>query len=117
MASEEFSQAVRGSGDKPIATTEADAFTTNNFTNGGSIAIDGDDYPYEIDPDFLVEELIITETGDGIVVDIETIDGNEIEDIHLRGVSIALNTLEIDNLTIRDPDETEQETYGLYVGE
>lgn len=116
---EEFVTRVGGEGDGPVATSQASAFETNNYEQGGSFTVgEGTNtYPFTVDPAALIQELMVTETGEDIRVDITTADGTVITDIHLRAASISEDFISIDSVTFKDPNGTGIATFGYWVGE
>lgn len=120
MGSEQFSTAVRGSSGEPISTAAVGAIETDNYSEGGTIAVGGSsgtNYPLEVNPAETIQELIITQVGDEVVADIDTISGTTISDVPLNGRTLALDTIEIDAVTFRDPNATGALTEGVYIGE
>ena len=117
MPAEQFAQAVRGSGGRPIQTAPGGAIETDNYQQGGSFG--GAAYPLELNPAASIQELVITSTGDAIVADIETVSSDTADDltgIPLKGATLALDTIEMDSVSFRDPDGSGVETHGFWVG-
>jgi len=111
----EFTYPVGGSGGgTPVSMSQAGAFETDNYGEAGTIQITA--YPTTIDPDEFIENLIITETGTEIVATITTKTGTKF-DAHLRGAGIDMDTLEVDQITFKDPTGSGAATYGWWVGE
>lgn len=118
MPAEQFAQAVRGSGGRPIQTSPGGAIETDNYTEGGSIGPTAA-YPLEVNPAATIQELVITTTGNQIVADIETVSADESDDLDgvpLQGATLALDTVEVDAITFRDPEGSGVETAGFWVG-
>lgn len=119
MGSEQFSTAVRGSGGRAIQTNAEGVVETNNYGYGEGFEVDpsnGDTYPHEIDPTTTIEHLRITETGTRIRADLVTTTGDKITDVALRGATLAEDSIELDSVTLRDPNGTGAATYGYWSG-
>lgn len=119
MGSQEFAQAVRGSGSDPIATTASSAFEVDNYNEADSFTVGNgtNAYPLTLDPPEDIQYLIITETGSDIRADITTVSGTTVSDFHLRGAGLSLSSLEIANITFKDPNATGAATFGMWIGE
>lgn len=115
MGSEEFAQAVRGSGGDPIATTQTAAFETDNYGDGDAIV--STTYPIDVDPAFSIQHLAIFAMPDDKTLDVVTGAGVSITGIQPLGATAYLDGLTIDSLTINDPDATGGTTSLLLVGE
>lgn len=115
----EFTRAVGGDQNDAVSMSQAGAFETNNYTVGESISVgDGTNtYPFTVDPNSTIEELILFATGDGIVLDLVSASGVAINDVKLKGSLPALNHLSMDSVTFKDPGGTGAVTTGLWVGE
>lgn len=111
MARPEFTQAVGGVQVDPVVSSSVEA----SYTNGGTIEVTA--YPETVDPAGDLQELIVTETGSDIEVDLTTTGGVTITGVPLRGSGLALDSLALDSVTFTDPDGTGASTYGLYVSE
>ena len=116
MGSKEFAQAVRGSGAEPISTTAASAFEIDKYREGAVFDFDGSAYDYSVDPTETIQELLIT-VAPSSELDITTRSGTTIEGFPLNGATLALNTIEIDSVTFKDPNSTTARVAGMWVGE
>ncbi|MFC7131655.1 MULTISPECIES: hypothetical protein [Salinibaculum] len=120
MGSEQFSQAVRGSGGVPIATNTNGTVETDNYSEGGVFAAGGNSgnaYPLEVNPAETIQEIIVTQVGDAIVADYTTVSGTTLTDVPLNGRTLTQDTLELDSITLKDPDGTGALTEGWWIGE
>lgn len=115
MPSEQFSQAVRGSGARPVSVGLNGSIETNDYDYGDAFDHDGSAYPYEINPAETIQELIITEAGD-VVARITTVGGDTF-DFRLRGSNGAFNRWNIDKVVLRDPQGTAAPISGGWAGE
>jgi hypothetical protein len=116
MASEQFSQAVRGSGGVPVATNTNGTVETDNYSEGGTVEVKSSDYPETYNPPETIQELGITSTGEGIVAELTTTSGTTFN-IPLNGTTLTLDTIEIDELVFRDPSNSGIATEGWWAGE
>jgi hypothetical protein len=116
MGSQEFATPVRGSGSTPIQTNAQGAIETDNYRQGGGFDFDGSAYPYTVDPtDFDIQVIHITKASD-IVLEITTLTGNTF-DVPLAGGSGVIDWIEVDNFTLKDPNNTNARVAGSYGGE
>jgi hypothetical protein len=115
MPSEQFSQAVRGSGAEPISTNTNGTVQTDNYQNGGTFEYDGSAYPYSLNPAETIQQLSFTESG-GVYARITTIQG-ETFDLALNGTVGSWEGWEIDSVEFRDPDATAAALAGGWAGE
>lgn len=119
MGSQELNRTVRGSGGT-LRTAETGVVETDNYSEGGSFTVGNgtNAYPYTLDPaGATIQELVISETGSDIRADLTTKTGNIISDFHLRGAALAMDKIEIDAITFKDPNATGSATFGLWTGE
>lgn len=115
MASEQFSQAVRGSGGTPISTTAIGSIQTDNYEAAGSFADDGTGYPLTVNPPEVIQELYITDC-DNIDMEITTVHG----DVFVVRLAAAIGEWqgwEIDKVVFNDPRGTSAPLYGAWAGE
>lgn len=115
MGSEEFAQPVRGSGAEPISTTQTSAFEVDNYSNADSVA--SSTYPLEVDPVFTIQHLAIFAIPSDKTLDITTSDGTLVSGVRPNGATAYLDGLEIESITVNDPDGTAGETSFLMIGE
>lgn len=118
MGYEENNRTVRGSGGT-LRTNTTGVMEVDNYTEAGAFTVGNgsNGYPHTVDPTETIQELVITETGSDIRADVTTRSGDTVTDLHLRGVTLASDTLEIDSITFKDPNSTGDPTYGYWVGE
>jgi len=115
MASEQFSQAVRGSGAQPITTSNVGSIQTDNYDSGDSFADDGTGYPLAINPPEVIQELYLTDAGD-VEMDIHTVQG-DVFTVRLAATIGEWQGWEIDKVVFRDPRNTTAPIYGAWAGE
>jgi len=117
MPSEQFSQAVRGGGGRPIQTTAAGSIQTDNYPSGDGFAFDGSGYPYTVEASDVdaIQDLLLTEAGD-IDMEVETIQG-ETFSVRLADTVGRWQIWEIQKLTFSDPRGTGAPLYGAWGGE
>lgn len=118
MGSEQFSQAVRGSGGRPIQTSAAGSIETDNYDHGDSFEFDGSAYPYTVEPadtDTIIQVAMLTISADVDMV-VTTIEGDEFA-VRLDGVVGSFSDWEIDALTFEDPRGTGATVAGAWAGE
>jgi len=115
MPSEQFSQAVRGSGAEPIQTNSTGTMQTDNYQHGDAFSDDGTGYPVTINPAAVIQELILTKTGD-IDAEIETIQGDTFQ-LRIAGTVGSWEGWEIDRVTFRDTRATGADLAGGWAGE
>lgn len=111
-----FSSTVRGN-NGVLQTAATGTIETDNYDAGGAIRVRSADYPATVNPAAVIQELIITDVGTEIVVDIDTVGGNSITDVELNGRLLTMDKLSIDSITFRDPSGTGDAVDGLWVGE
>jgi len=122
MGYEELNRTVRGS-DGTLATSTTGVIQTNNYDEAGVFNVDPNndgyqDYPVTVDPaGFTIQFLKILETGVDIRADIVTKTGETASNINLRGVGLSEEGTEISSITLRDPNNTGEPTFGYYSGE
>jgi hypothetical protein len=101
MASEQFSQAVRGSGGQPIATSAIGSIDTNDYAEGDAGDEDGSSYPYSINPAETIKEFAFAIVGAEIEAVVTTTSGTSFT------VPIASPTVvdrwDIDSVELQDP--------------
>lgn len=115
MASEQFSQAVRGSDSEPVGVSGMGSLETNDYDRGGSFDDNGTNYPVEVNPAATIHELIVVEAGD---VDMTiTTTGGDTFTIRLRGTTGAYDRWNIDSVTFSDPRGTAAPITGGWAGE
>jgi hypothetical protein len=102
MASEQFSQAVRGSGGQPIATSAIGSIDTNDYGSGGGYDEDGSSYPYSLNPAETIKELGFQIVDAEILVTITTVEGDVVE-IPVASPS-TYDRWDIDSVEITDPN-------------
>ncbi|MBV0903917.1 hypothetical protein [Haloarcula salina] len=115
MASEQFSQAVRGSSAEPVNVGQTGSIETNDYDNGDGFQHDGSSYPYSHNPAGTIQELILTEAGD-IDMEVTTVGGDTFS-LRLAGSTGVFNRWNIDSVTFRDPRGTAAPVYGGWAGE
>ncbi|WP_336359052.1 hypothetical protein [Haloarcula sp. CGMCC 1.6347] len=115
MASEQFSQAVRGSSAQPVSVGQTGSLETNDYDNGSGFEHDGTNYPYSENPAETIHELILTEAGD-IDMEITTVGGDTFT-VRLSGSTGVFNRWNIDEVTFKDPRGTAAPVFGGWAGE
>jgi hypothetical protein len=117
VPSEQFSQAVRGAGARPIATTAAGSIQTDNYPAGDGFEFDGSAYPYTFNADNVdaIQDVMISEAGD-VDMEIETIQGDTFT-VRLAETVGRWEIWEIQSITFRDPRGTAAALYGAWGGE
>lgn len=115
MGSQEFAQAVRGSGAEPISTTSESSFETDNYGNGQGFDKDGSAYPYTIDPTFDIQVVHITQ-ADNITMKVTTIQGYTF-DVPLAGGTGVIDHISMDKVEFTDPNNTGARISGFVGGE
>lgn len=115
MGSEEFAQAVRGSGGQAISTTAAAAFEVDNYQNGAKLQ--GTAYPLSADPAFTIQHVAIFQLPADKTLDLVTSNGTTISGLEPAGATAYLDGLELDSITVNDPDATAGDTAILLIGE
>ena len=115
MASEQFSQAVRGSSAEPVSVGQTGSLETNDYDNGDAFDHDGSAYPYTVNPAATIHELILTEAGD-VDATITTVGGDTFS-LRLRGSTGVFNRWNIDEVTFEDPRGTAAAVSGGWAGE
>lgn len=115
MGSEQFSQAVRGSTGAPLDVSTRDSIETDEY--GDATPVVSSTYPISIDPAFLIEEILVFTMPSDKTIDLTLDDGTAVNGIELRGATMVLNTLEVDSITINDPDASGGDTSLLVVGD
>lgn len=113
----EFLQQVGGGSGQPLATNATGTVETDNYTEAGSFAFDGSTYPEEVNPPELMEEIIITTAGDQLKMDFTTASGDTVTDFEILGNTLAMDTLEVDSFTIKDPNGSGAAFKGMWIGE
>lgn len=117
MSRKEFTTPVGGSGDAPIDVSQIDSIETDEYSDGGADTFASGDYPATIAPNMIIEELILFEIPSDKVLNLTTDTGATITGVEPRGHTVALDTLEIAEVEITDPDGTGGETSVMWVGE
>lgn len=115
MPSEQFSQAVRGAGAQPLATTTNGTVQTDNYEAGAAYDFDGSAYPYQVNPAETIQELLVTRSAD-VVARITTIQGDTF-DFELAGTTGSFEGWEIDQIEFQDPNGTAARISGGWAGE
>lgn len=120
MGYRENNRTVRGNGGT-LQTSATGVIQTDNYDDGAALTVEpsnGDSYPVTFDPvEFTIQFLKILETGSDIRMDITTKTGDILTDIHLRGAGLEEGAIEMDSVTLKDPNNTGAATYGYYSGE
>lgn len=98
MASDEFSQAVRGSSAEPVSVGQTGSLETNDYDNGAGFDSDGSTYPLEVNPAEVIHELVITTAPEDGVATITTVGGDTF-DLALAGGSGSFDRWNIDSVT------------------
>lgn len=115
MASEQFSQAVRGSSAEPVSVGQTGSIETNDYDYGDAFEFDGSAYPYLVDPAETIHELTVTESAD-VYARITTNGGNTF-DLPLKGGTGTFDRWNIDSVEFVDPNGTGASVAGGWAGE
>lgn len=118
MASEQFSQAVRGSNGEPVATNATGTLETNDYPNGDAVQVDpsdGDSYPVTVNPAETIHEIVLLSAPD-VDLEVTTTEGDNFS-LRLDGASGTLDRWKVDEFTIRDPRGTGALFSGGWAGE
>jgi len=116
MASEQYSQAVRGSAGRPLSVSPSTgSIETNEYGDGESTV--SDTYPIQVDPDFIIEELLIFAIPDDKVVNLTLENGNTVNGIEPNAQTVVIDTLEIDSAEVTDPEGSQGETSITVIGD
>lgn len=118
MGGVELNRTVEGD-NGTLSTSTTGVIQTNNYVEGEAFTVGNgtNTYPYTVDPTVTIQEVTITESGSDIRADLTTKTGDTITDLHLRGAALALDTVEVDSLTLKDPNSTGAPTFGMWSGE
>lgn len=100
MGSKQFSQTIQTDTDVSVNTS------TETLTEAVGLNNDGSNYPYTVDPDGDIREIVITACddivmhcwGDGFTADEW--------DVHLKGGTGSFESWELEKVEFRDPNET-----------
>jgi len=115
MGSEQFSQAVRGSGGQPIATSAIGSIDTNDYPEGDSGDQNGSAYPYLINPAETIKEFAFAIVDAEISATITTTSGTSFS------VPIASPTVvdrwDIDSVELTDPNASGARVAWWWAGE
>ena len=114
--SEEFSTAVRGSGGRPIQTSAAGSIETDNYDHGDGFDVDGD-YPHTIDPDRILQVVVLSVVDGYCELEIETILGDTFTIPIEANTFGSLSDWEIESVTIKDPNDNNPRVAGGWAGE
>jgi len=115
MASEQFSQAVRGSSAEPVSVGQTGSLETNDYDHGDGFDLDGSAYPYTVNPAETIHELIFIEVDD-IDATITTVGGDTFS-VRMRGSTGAFDRWNIDKVVLEDPRATAAPVTGAWAGE
>jgi len=115
MASEQFSQAVRGSGGQPIATSTIGSIDTNDYASGDAADEDGSAFPYVINPAEVIKEFGLQSVGDEIDM-IVTTTGGDTFTVSVSTPSVY-NRWDIDSVELADPNGTNARVVWWWAGE
>lgn len=117
MPRKEFTHPVGGSGGTPIDVSSVDSIETDEYRSGEAVV--SETYPIEIQPTeiTIIEELNLFEIPADKQLEITTEDGEVISGIEPRGSTGSLNTLEMTEIVITDPEASGGKTSLLYVGD
>jgi hypothetical protein len=115
MGIQQHTQGVGGTGGEPIRTNAGGVLEVDNYGDGGAFDHDGSAYPYTLDPEQTIQELIITTAGD-IVARITTVEQDTF-DLPLAGARGAFDKWEIESVEFRDPNATASRIAGGWAGE
>lgn len=118
MPSEQFAQAVRGSGTQPIQTNAQGTMETDNYGNGGDFAAGGETgntFPFPINPAALMQEVTFTEAGKHVAEFHLT--GGDVVELRLEDAVGVWDKWETDKLVLRDPKGNGNLICGGWAGE
>lgn len=102
MASEQFSQAVRGSSAEPVSVGQTGSLETNDYDNGDGFDASGGELPKSVNPAETIHELTFTVTPDDGVATITTVSGDTF-DLPLAGGTGSFNRWNIDKVVLKSP--------------
>lgn len=117
MGSQQGSQAIRGSSAEPVGVSQTGSIETNDYDHGSEFDVEGTGaYPHTINPAETIDELLIMTSGTKIVASITTT-GGDVIDLPLVGGEGSIDSYNIDEVTLKDPDGTGDRTAGGWAGE
>ena len=115
MGVEQFTQAVSGQSGSAIETAPSGTIQTDNYGDLTVIETDGSQYPVSRNPAFVVQEVVVHRSAD-VELEIKTV--NEVnETIPLHGSVLTLDTISIDEVVVRDPNDTLEPVTVVLIGE
>lgn len=115
MGSEQFSQAVRGSGGQPVATSAIGSLDTNDYPEGDASDEDGTTYPVTINPAETIKEIGFQIVDGEIAIDVTTVSGTTFT-VPVASPSVY-DKWDIDEITLRDPDNNGGRVAWWWAGE
>jgi len=116
MGAEQFSTPVRGASGTPISVAQTGTIETDNYSTGGAASGEqAADYPININPAVVIQELVVTQNSADANIEIHTTGGDVF--YAFRGASLgSRDKIEIDKIVISDPQgagpTTSVEWYG-----
>jgi hypothetical protein len=113
MGSEQFSQAVRGSGGQPIQTSAIGSIDTNDYPEGDSG--DGSTFPVIINPPETIKELAFAIVSAEVSATITTVSGTTF-DIPVAS-PVVVDRWDIDEVEITDPNNNTPRVAWWWAGE
>jgi hypothetical protein len=115
MASEQFSQAVRGSGGQPIQTSNIGSIDTNDYQAGDAGDEDGSAYPYSINPAETIKEFVFVVVGAEIEATVTTTGGDTFS--FPVPSTMGFDRWDIDSVELSDPNGSNARVAYWWVGE
>lgn len=115
MGVEEFTTTVAGRAGRPIQTAANGTIQTNNYEQLSVIEADGSTYPVSENPSFTIQEVVVHRSAK-VELEITTVSGVT-ETIPLHGSVLTLDTISIDEVTVRDPNNTTEPVTVVLIGE
>jgi hypothetical protein len=102
VASEQFSQAVRGSSAEPVGVAQTGSLETNDYDHGGAFDASGANLPTTVNPARTIQEVSFTATPDDGVAVITTVGGDQF-DLALAGGTGTWDRWNIDSIELKSP--------------
>lgn len=115
MPREEFTYPVGGSGSSPISTTATEAFEVDNYADAASAA--SSTYPFEANPEFIIQHVALFKIPSDKTLDLTLADGDTVNGVEPQGATAYIDGIQIDSITVNDPQASGGKTSFLMMGE